>query len=246
MLRGKTAFITGASRGIGLEIANTFAKHGANLILNARNEEKLSQTADKIKKGYKTNVEIIPFDVASYEETKNAFKKIHKITKKLDIVVNNAGILENSLISMVKKENIEKVYSTNVFSIYYILSFASRFMIKNKNGSIINITSIMGTNGEEGVSVYSGSKSAIIGITKSLSKELAPFNIRVNAIAPGFIQTDMTNNLPKEIYEKRIESIKMKKIGTPKDVANVALFLASYLSEYVTGQIIGVDGGMVL
>ncbi len=165
-----------------------------------------------------------------------------KLTKKLDILVANAGVLDDALIGMVTQSQIENTFNTNTFGVLYCAQYASRLMGRNKCGSIINMTSIMGTHGNIGQAVYAGSKAAVIGITKSLSKELAPLNIRVNAIAPGVIDTDMVATLAAE----RIASIKMGRIGRPEEVANVALFLASDLSTYVTGQVIGVDGGMII
>ncbi len=246
MLKGKIALITGATKGIGKTIAEVYAKNGATLILNARNESKALLFAEDLRKRYDVIVHTAIFDVSDSDEVKNAFKQIFKLTKTLDIVVNNAGILESSLIGMVTEEMIEKTYATNVYSIYYISQYASRLMARNKSGSIINLTSIMGVNGSEGQAVYGGSKAAVIGVTKSLAKELAITNIRVNAIAPGFIDTDMTKELPENKYQERIDSIKMKRIGKPEDIANTALYLASDLSSYVTGQVIGVDGGMLI
>jgi len=246
MLSGKIAFITGATRGIGRSITEVFAENGANLILNSRDEESSLVFAEYLRNKYKVNVDVVIFDISDADAIKDAFRKIFKLTKKLDIVVNNAGILESSLIGMVSKENIEKTYTTNVYAVYYILQYASRLMSRSKSGSIINLTSIMGVNGSEGQAVYSGSKAAIIGITKSLAKELALNNIRVNAIAPGFIETDMTCNLSPEKYKERVSSIKIGRVGKPEDIANVALFLASDLSSYLTGQVVGVDGGMLL
>jgi 3-oxoacyl-[acyl-carrier protein] reductase len=246
MLKGKIALITGATRGIGRAVSECFAENGATIILNARDKEKAENFALYLRDKYNVHVEIILFDVSNYSEVKSGFKELFKITKKLDILVNNAGILESSLIGMLTEDIIKKTYSTNVYSLYYILQYATRLMQRNKEGSIINLTSIMGVNGTEGQTVYSGSKAAVIGITKSLAKELASSNIRVNAIAPGFIDTEMTKQISDDKYEERIASIKMGRVGTPEDVANTALYLASDLSTYVTGQVIGVDGGMLI
>jgi len=246
MLQNKIAFITGSTRGIGRAIAFNFAQNGATLIINGRCSDNVRQLSNELKNKFHVDVHEAVFDVSNYDEVKNGFKDIYQITKKLDIVVNNAGILESSLIGMFSKDNLKNTYSTNVDAIYYILQYASRLLVRNNSGSIINLTSIMGTNGCAGQSIYSGSKAAVIGITKSLAKELADKNIRVNAIAPGFIDTDMTNSLDIKIFDKRINSIEMGRAGTADEVANTALFLASELSEYVTGQIIGVDGGMLL
>lgn len=246
MLHDKTVLITGSTRGIGRSVAELFAQNRANIVLNARNEEKANQIADKLVEEYNVKVDIVLFDVSNHDEVKNGFRKLFKIVNKLDIVVNNAGILESSLIGMLTEKVLKKTYETNVYGLYYVSQYAARMMNKNKEGSIINITSIMGVNGAEGQTAYSGSKAAVIGITKSLAKELAPDNIRVNAIAPGFIDTDMARNLSEEKFKERMSSIKMGRIGKPRDVAKVALFLASDLSEYVTGQTIGVDGGMLI
>ncbi len=246
MLKNKIALITGSTRGIGRAIAFNFAQNGATLIINGKSVDKVKQLSKELKNKFEIDVHEAVFDVSNYDEVKNGFKAIYKITKKLDIVINNAGILESSLIGMLSKDNLKNTYATNVDAIYYILQYASRLLARNNSGSIINLTSIMGTNGCEGQSVYSGSKAAVVGITKSLAKELADKNIRVNAIAPGFIDTDMTKNLDAKSFDMRINSIKMGRAGTAEEVANTALFLASDLSEYVTGQIIGVDGGMLL
>ena len=246
MLEGKIALITGATRGIGRAVAELYAQYGAAIILNARNKEKAEQVAREIRIKYNVQVDIVLFDVSIYDEVKNGFKQIFSTVKKLDIVVNNAGILDDALIGMISQTQIEKTFAVNTYGILYVSQYASRLMQRNKTGSIINISSIIGTNGNVGQAVYGGSKAAVIGITKSLAKELAPNEIRVNAIAPGFIDTDMTRSLPAEKYKERVASIKMGRIGTPKDIANTALYLASDLSSYVTGQVIGVDGGMLI
>lgn len=246
MLKGKIALITGSTRGIGKAIVENYAQNGATIILNARDKQKAEILAKEIKDKYNVTVYIVLFDVSNYDEVKNGFKELFKITKKLDIVVNNAGVLDDALIGMVTHSQIEKTFAINTFGILYVTQYASRLMSRNKSGSIINVSSIIGTNGNEGQAVYGGSKAAVIGITKSLSKELASNNIRVNAIAPGFIDTDMTQSIAKEKFEERMSSIKMGRIGKPEDIANTALYLASDLSSYVTGQVIGVDGGMLI
>lgn len=246
MLKNKLAFITGSTRGIGKEIAYTFAKNGANLILNARNELEARALAEELETTYGINVSLSIFDISDYEAVKKAFKELFKITKTLDILINNAGILDDALLPMVTQKQIENTFSINTFGTLYVSQYATRMMIKNKTGSVINISSIIGVEGNEGQSVYAGSKAAIIGITKSMAKEFATTNIRINAIAPGFIDTDMTRDLAPKKFQERLDSIKMKRIGTPQDIANTALYLASDLSSYVTGQVIGVDGGMLI
>ncbi len=246
LLQGKTALITGSTRGIGRAVAEVYAQNGASLILNARDEEKAKKVALEISDKYGVKVDIVLFDVSNPDEVKNGFRTIFKMTKSLDIVVNNAGILDDALIGMVTQSQIEKTFGINTFGVLYVSQYAARMMAKKKSGSIINISSIIGTNGNEGQAVYGGSKAAVIGITQSLAKELAPSSIRVNAIAPGFIDTEMTHGLTECKYNERIESIKMNRIGKPEDIANTALYLASDLSTYVTGQVIGVDGGMLI
>ena len=246
MLKGKIALVTGATRGIGKAVAWRFAQEGADIILNGRNAEEAEKTAEQLRSSFGVRVETVLFDVSDYDAVKQAYRKIFSLTKKLDILVNNAGVLDDALIGMVTHDQIEKTFGINAFGTLYTAQYAARMMQKSRTGSIINISSIIGTNGNEGQAVYGGSKAAVIGITRSLSKELAPAGIRVNAIAPGFIDTEMTRNLPKEKFEERMASIKMGRIGTPEDIANTALFLASDLSVYVTGQVIGVDGGMLI
>lgn len=246
-LKDKVCLITGASRGIGFEIAHLFAKQGAKIIICGRNFENIKNAGISLKKEFgDSQVEYFECDVSNEIQVKEIFHKIFRLPeKKLDVLVCNAGILDDALIGMVSKAQIEKVFSTNTFGVLFCSQYASRLMARNKNGgSIINISSIIGTNGNIGQSVYGGSKAAILGITKSLSKELAHKKIRVNALAPGFIDTEMTRFLPKDKYEERIKSIKMERIGTPKDIAYGALFFASDISGYITGQILGIDGAM--
>ena len=246
MLSEKTILITGSTRGIGRTIAEKFSQQNARIVLNARNKVEAEQFAHELMNKYHIKTEVVIFDVSIYEEIVSGFKEFSKISKQLDCVINNAGVLNDALIGMVTKQQVEYTFSVNTFGVIYVSQYAARFMQKRKSGSIINISSIMGTNGNIGLTVYSGSKASVIGITKSLSKELAIDNIRVNAIAPGFIDTEMTRSLSEEKYKQRIASIGMGRIGTPEDIANTALFLASDLSKYVTGQVIGVDGGMIV
>lgn len=246
LLKGKIALITGSSRGIGRATAKLFASHGADIILNGRTPGSLDTIKQELAESYGIHIHALYFDVADPEQVKEGFKSLFKITKRLDILVNNAGILDDALIGMVTQKQVERVFGINAYGILYTSQYAARLMARNNSGSIINLSSIIGTCGNEGQAVYGGSKAAVIGITKSLAKELAPANIRVNAVAPGFIDTDMTRELPENTYQERIESIKMGRIGTPEDVAKVVLMLASDLSAYVTGQVIGVDGGMLI
>ena len=246
MLKGKTAIITGASRGIGKEVAILFAKNEADLILISRNEERLSNLQKELTETYNVDVKCYAVDITDSAKLKDVFTEIKGNKKPIDIVVNNAGIMEDAVLQMVKPEMIQKTYAINVFALIDVSKRASKLMLRNRRGSIINLTSIIGVEGALGQSIYSSSKSAVIGFTKSLSKELASLNIRVNAVAPGFIDTDLTRGKDPGFYDKNLEAIAMRRLGTTSDVAGVILFLASDLSGYVTGQIIGVDGGMII
>lgn len=245
MLKGKVCIVTGATRGIGLRIAEYFAGEGAMVFVNGRDAATLDELVDRLnQEGH----DVHPFlcDVSDPVQVKEAFQRFLKVSKTLDVLVNNAGILDDALIGMVSPKQIEQTFSINTYSVLYMSQYASRIMSRNQSGSIINLTSIIGTNGNVGQAVYGGSKAAVIGITKSLAKELAGKNIRVNAIAPGFIDTDMARSIPDEIFTQRVDSVAMKRIGSPGEIAGVACFLASELSSYVTGQVIGVDGGMLI
>ena len=246
LLSGKKVLITGAGRGIGKAIAHLFAQQGAEIFLNGRNETVIAQLKDELVATYSATVHLVVFDVADAESVKQGFRTLFAITKSLDVLVNNAGILDDALIGMVSQAQIQQTFSANTFSVLYCSQYAARMMQRNKQGSIINMASIIGRVGNAGQAVYGGSKAAVIGITQSLAKELATQNIRVNAIAPGFIDTDMAHSLSDDKFQQRLDSIAMGRIGSPEEVAKVALFLASDLSSYVTGQVIGVDGGMLI
>jgi 3-oxoacyl-[acyl-carrier protein] reductase len=246
MLKGKIALVTGGSRGIGKAVAELFALNGAKVIINGRDRDSLEKAREDIYSSCGGEAISVPFDVSKPEDVRDGFREIFKLTKSLDVLVNNAGVMSDALIGMVTTSMLEEVFCTNVFGTVYCCQYASRMMMRQKSGAIVNMGSIMGINGSEGLTVYSGSKAAVVGITRSLAKELAAYNIRVNAVAPGFIDTNMTVSLPSQKYQERVQSIKMKKAGNPNDVAGCVLYLASDLSSYVTGQIIGVDGGMII
>jgi 3-oxoacyl-[acyl-carrier protein] reductase len=246
MLKNRICLITGANRGIGAVIAKTFAAQGAHLWLTAREPGKLDDLKKECQSLSGTEVNCLYFDVRQENQVKQAFRQLHSEVKGLDVLVNNAGILQDALLGMVTSSQLEAVYQTNVFGALYCSQYASRLMARRKGGSIINLSSIIGKNGNAGQAVYSGSKAAVIGMTQSLAKELASQKIRVNAIAPGFIDTDMARQLSPTIFQQRVNSVAMGSIGQAKDIANAALFFASDLSTYVTGQVLGVDGGMLI
>ena len=246
LLEDKLVLITGAAKGIGFATAKAFVQEGAKVFINGRNQSALDKVANKLNSLAKHKVSTLCFDVSDPEQVKGGFQLLFKQVKGLDILVNNAGVLNDALLGMVTATQVESVYGVNTFGTLYCSQYASRLMQRRGGGSIVNISSIIGTNGNEGQAVYGGSKAAVIGITKSLAKELAPSNICVNAIAPWFIDTDMARSLNDDKFQERIDSIKMNRIGRPEEVASVALFLASSMSSYVTGQVIGVDGGMLI
>jgi 3-oxoacyl-[acyl-carrier protein] reductase len=245
MLKNKKIIITGATGGIGSAISLLFAKNNAELILVGRSMNKLNNLKSKILKFYKVNISIFAFDISDYEETKIVFKNIFSRFKNIDVLVNNAGILKDNFIGMIPKKDMDNIMNINLIGPIIFTQLVSKIITK-KNSSIINISSIVGKSGNSGQTIYSSSKSGLLGFTFSAAKEFASRAIRVNAIAPGLIKTKMIRGIPKEQYSKLMSSISMKRIGKPIDVANVALFLASDLSTYITGQVIGVDGGMTI
>ena len=245
-LSSKSIFITGATRGIGLATAIQAAKQGWTVIISGREEERLYEVKKELESNYGVAVHTLNYDVTDIDSIKNAFLWIKKNVGHLDVLVNNAGVLDDALLGMVNEKQVSNTFAINIEAVIYHMQYASRLMMKQKSGSIINVSSIIGRTGNAGQTVYGASKSAVIGATYSAAKELAPYNIRVNAVAPGFIETDMTKQLSKEKFEQRLSEIKMGRIGKPEEVANTVLFLASDLSSYVTGQVIGVDGGMVI
>lgn len=246
LLIGKIIMITGASKGIGKATALLCAEQGADLILIARNKQLLDELKTELNSKYAVNVFVFPCDISKEEELLQVFNQLNSKKILVDCLVNNAGIMPVSMLQVTKSETVRNTYETNVFSVINACQGAMKSMMRKRKGSIINLSSIVGVKGHAGNVVYGSSKAAIIGITQSLAKELAPLNIRVNAVAPGFIDTEMTMNMDEKIKEKNLNSIGMKRFGTPEDVAKVIVFLASDLSDYITGQVIGVDGGMVM
>lgn len=245
MLQGKTALITGASKGIGKAIAEIFAANGANLVLWSREMDALENCRQEILARHSVQVLFAEVDVRNAESIKKAHQALAGQIK-IDIIVNNAGVMLDAPLMMMKDSVLIGNFETNVYGTFFVTQALMKDLIRKRGGSIINISSIVGVQGSAGQSAYAASKSAIIGFTKSLAKELAPLNIRVNALAPGFIDTALVAHLPEAAKVKTLANIGMKRMGTPEDVANVALFLASDLSAYVTAQVIGVDGGMTI
>jgi 3-oxoacyl-[acyl-carrier protein] reductase len=247
-LKGKKVLITGASSGIGKEIAKSFVKQGADVIIFATNIDRINQTEKELKDiRIDSNQKIISkkVDVSIFNEVETAITEILKEINNIDILVNNAGITKDNLLMKMSEEDFDRVIAVNLKSIYNTCKILIRSMMKNKKGKIINISSIVGLIGNAGQTNYAASKAAIHGFTKSLAKEVGTRNICVNAIAPGFIQTKMTEILPENIKEQILNSIPLKRFGLPQDVANLVLFLSSDLSDYITGQVFTVDGGMV-
>ena len=245
LLEGKTALITGASRGIGKAIALKFASEGASIaITNIVEDETFVNAIDELKarganvKGYISNA-------ADFADSQKVAEQIIKDFGKIDILVNNAGITKDTLLMRMTEEQWDAVIAVNLKSVFNLTKAVMQSMLKQKGGSIINMSSVVGVSGNAGQTNYSASKAGIIGFTKSVARELGSRNIRCNAIAPGFILTEMTDNLPPDIKSDWINKIPLKRGGTPDDVANAALFLASDLSSYISGQIIQVCGGML-
>lgn len=239
--QNKTVWVTGASRGIGKAIAEAFLNEGAFVILSARSEDKLKHLADE----YPERTKILPLDVTDTAAMILAAKSVIAEYIHLDVLVNSAGITNDKLVMRMSEQDWDDVLTTNLRSVFTLSREVSRTMIRQKSGSIINISSVIGLTGNSGQANYAASKAGIIAFTQSLSKEIASRNVRVNAIAPGYINTDMTAALPEALKEKMIESIAMRRIGSAEEIAQCALFLASDMASYISGQTLVVDGGMI-
>lgn len=242
----KVALVTGGTRGIGRKIAEKFAENGYNLVLNYVSSNVDLEVIKEAFKKYKNSVLILKADVSKYEECENLVKEAINKFGKVDVLVNNAGITKDGLIAMMKEENFSKVIDVNLKGTFNMCRNLVPYMMKNKSGNIVNISSVVGIVGNAGQSNYAASKAGVIGFSKALAKELAGRNIRVNAVAPGFIDTDMTSILSDKVKENIYSQIPLKRMGKAKEVANVVYFLSSEESSYITGQVINVDGGMVM
>ena len=245
LLNGKTVLITGASRGIGSGIARVFAQNGANVAFTYSSSEApaLALQEELSKLGVK--VEAYKSDASSFEACEKLASEVMSDFDSLDALINNAGITKDNLLMRMSEEDFDKVIEVNLKSIFNMTKAFQRVFLKQRNGSIINISSIVGVKGNAGQANYAASKAGMIGFTKSIALELGSRNIRANAIAPGFIETEMTDKLDDAVVEQWRAGIPLKRGGTPEDVANACLFFASDLSSYITGQVLLVDGGML-
>lgn len=244
LLAGKTALITGASKGIGRGIAIKLAQHGASIAFTYLSSVEKGLALEKELERFGVKAKGYQSDASDFKAAEVLINSIVAEFGRLDIVVNNAGISKDNLLLRMTEENFNDVIKTNLNSVFNITKACQKPMLKQRSGSIINISSVVGVKGNAGQANYAASKAGIIGFTKSVALELGSRNIRSNAIAPGFIETEMTEALPPETVKQWRESIPLKRGGTPEDVANAVLFLGSDLSSYITGQVLGVDGGM--
>jgi len=246
ILEGKICLVTGSNRGIGKAIVERYAEEGAIVYANARKVGSLDEWATSCSLKYNTQVIPLYFDVVDNAAAKQAILRIKNEQQRLDVLVNNAGLVTYELLSMINFESLREMFDVNVIGTIQLIQLASRLMTRQKSGSIINMSSIVGDKGVKGQLAYSATKGAVISVTKSASKELASSNIRVNAIAPGMVGTDRLLEVFEKSFKDRLSDIGMGRLAKPEEIANACVFLGSDLSEYVTGQILGVDGGTIL
>lgn len=242
----KVALITGGSRGIGKQIAITLAEAGYDIAINYRDEGEDVKSVEEEIKSRNVKFFAVKGDVSKFEDTENFVREVIDEYGKIDVLVNNAGITRDTLIMRMKKEDFDSVINVNLVGTFNVTKNVIPYMMKARSGRIISIASVVGIAGNAGQTNYAASKAGIIGFTKSLAKEVASRNILVNAVAPGFIKTNMTDVLKDDVKEEIAKSIPLKRMGTPEDVANVVKFLASDDSSYITGQVIHIDGGMLM
>lgn len=245
-LNGKVALVTGASRGIGAAIASKLASLGCDVAINyAGNIQKAEETLNAVK-AYGVNAQIYQANVANYEEVEAMTKQIIKDFGHLDIIINNAGITSDNLMMRMDQDSFDSVIDVNLKGTWNVCKSITRPILKQRSGVIINLSSVVGINGNVGQVNYAASKAGVIGLTKSLAKEFASRNIRVNAVAPGYVKSDMTAKLSEEITEKVLENIPLGQLGEVEDIANAVAFLVSDDARYITGQVLVVDGGMAI
>lgn len=242
----KVALITGGTRGIGKEIAYTLAEENYDIIINYRTENEELMKLKKEIEQKRVRCLLLKGDVSNFEDCKKLVEEAINRMNHIDVLVNNAGITKDMLLMRMKPEDFNEVINVNLIGTFNMTKNVINYMMKERKGRIINVSSVVGISGNAGQTNYAASKAGIIGFTKSLAKEVASRNILVNAIAPGFIQTDMTNILKENVKDEIARTIPLKRMGTAKDVANVVKFLASEDSSYITGQVIQVDGGMLM
>ena len=245
LLKGKTAIITGASRGIGKGIAKEFASNGANVAFSFSKSVELAKEFEKELISLGVKAVAYQSDAANYNDSIELVEKIVKDFDSIDILVNNAGITRDNLLMRMQEEDFNQVIKVNLNSVFNMTKAVQKTMLKQRSGSIINMSSVVGVKGNAGQSNYAASKAGIIGFSKSIALELGSRNIRCNVIAPGFIETEMTKKLDEKIIENWRNSIPLKRGGTPVDVANACVWLASDMSSYVTGQVLNIDGGLL-
>ncbi len=246
MVVNRNAIVTGGTRGIGKEIARTLAKNGANIAINYRKYNEEVEGLIEELKGLGIKALAVKCDVRNGEEVNNFIKEVKEHFGSIDILVNNAGVTKDGLLLRMSENDFNDVIDVNLKGTFNMTKAVSPIMVKQRFGKIINISSVVGIAGNAGQCNYAASKAGVIGFSKSVARELASRNINVNVIAPGYINTEMTSILPDKVKEEVLKTIPMKKIGEPKEIANLALFLSSDLSNYITGQVINVDGGMVM
>jgi len=245
LLEGKTAIITGGSRGIGKGIALVFAQHGANVAFTYSSSVESANSLEKELSNYGVKVKSFQSNAADYKESQDLVENVLSDFGSIDILVNNAGITKDNLLMRMGEEDFDKVIEVNLKSVFNMTKAVQRTMLKQQKGSIINMSSVVGVKGNAGQSNYAASKAGIIGFSKSVALELGSRNIRSNVIAPGFIETEMTAKLDEKTVDVWRNAIPLKRGGSPEDIANACVFLASDLSAYVTGQTLNVDGGML-
>lgn len=246
MLTGKTALVTGAGRGIGRAVAKKLAEQGAYVYLNYQGSKEAAQAAVAEIMQSGGSAEAVQCDVADFQACGEMIDRIIKQSGRLDILVNNAGITKDGLLVKMTEEDFDRVLGVNLKGTFHTIRHASRYLLKQRSGRIINIASVSGILGNAGQANYSASKAGVIGLTKSVARELAPRGILVNAIAPGYVDTEMTSGLPDKVKEQMLAQIPLKRAAAPEEIADVVLFLASGQSSYMTGQVLSVDGGMAI